>query len=484
MPKREGTVRVSGMKAYVPQTAWIMSGNIRDNILFGNPYDKEKYERILQACALAKDIEMFANGDLTEIGERGINMSGGQKQRIQIARSMYEDADIYLFDDPFSAVDAHTGSQIFKDCVMGILKDKTVLYVTHQVEFLPAADLILVQKLFKNMTHCIMRAPMSFFDSTPTGRILNRASNDQSVLDLDIANKLNWSMLSVIQILGTIGIMSQVAWPVFAIFIPVMVVCVLYQVWTLNQELQILLTDLVFSFPLCICHFQTNIITNAGIAGLAVTYALNLNDQLTSMIWNISRIENKMISVERILQYSRIPSEAPLVVDYCRPPNSWPQDGTINIRCLEVLDKCQLGDIVRQSPKKLDSTVAENGENWSVGQRQLFCLGRVLLKRSNVLVLDEATASVDSSTDAIIQDTIRQEFGDCTVLTVAHRIHTVVDSDLILVFSEGRIVEYDTPSKLLKNENSEFSKLVKEYSRRSHHFSRRGNNQMGEMSTA
>ena len=85
--------------------------------------------------------------------------------------------------------------------------------------------------------------------------------------------------------------------------------------------------------------FQTNIIINAGIAGLALTYALNLNHQLTSMIWNISRIENKMISVERILQYSRIPSEAPLVVDYCRPPNSWLQDGAINIRCLEVCEK-------------------------------------------------------------------------------------------------------------------------------------------------
>lgn len=116
MPKLAGTVRVSGSKAYVPQSAWILSGNIRDNILFGNPYDKEKYDKIIQACALTKDLELFANGDLTEIGERGINMSGGQKQRIQIARSVYEDADIYLFDDPFSAVDAHTGSQLFKVC--------------------------------------------------------------------------------------------------------------------------------------------------------------------------------------------------------------------------------------------------------------------------------------------------------------------------------------------------------------------------------
>lgn len=122
-----GTVRVSGRKAYVPQTAWILSGNIRDNILFGNPYDKEKYEKIIQACALTKDLELFANGDLIEIGESGINMRGGQKQRIQIARSVYEEADMYLFDDPFSAVDAHTGSYIFKDCIMGLLKDNNNL---------------------------------------------------------------------------------------------------------------------------------------------------------------------------------------------------------------------------------------------------------------------------------------------------------------------------------------------------------------------
>lgn len=112
--KQSGTVKISGTKAYVPQSPWILTGNIRENILFGNPYDSAKYYSTVKACALTKDFELFSCGDLTEIGERGINMSGGQKQRIQIARAVYQDADIYLLDDPFSAVDAHTGTQLFR----------------------------------------------------------------------------------------------------------------------------------------------------------------------------------------------------------------------------------------------------------------------------------------------------------------------------------------------------------------------------------
>lgn len=116
MNKLSGTVKVSGDKAYVPQSPWILTGDIRENILFGKAYESDKYNRTIEACALVKDFELFGAGDLTEIGERGINMSGGQKQRIQIARAVYQDADIYLLDDPFSAVDAHTGSQLFKVC--------------------------------------------------------------------------------------------------------------------------------------------------------------------------------------------------------------------------------------------------------------------------------------------------------------------------------------------------------------------------------
>ncbi|CAN1246528.1 Putative ABC transporter C family member 15 [Linum grandiflorum] len=382
--KLSGTVRIRGSKAYVAQSPWILTGSIRDNILFGKAYDGDRYWRTVEACALVKDFELFSCGDLTEIGERGINMSGGQKQRIQIARAIYQDADIYLLDDPFSAVDAHTGTHLFQECLMGILESKTVIYVTHQVEFLPAADLIVVmrngrivqtgkfdqlvrqndrirqqrfnlwsrrkkkkkekpeeesagnkaaqsgklvqdeerekgsigkqvyweyltcykggvlvpiivlveslfqglqiasnywiawatpsdaaassfgmgsvlfvyamlaasgaicvllravlvatvglstaEKLFSSMLKSVVGAPMHFFDSTPTGRILNRASRDQNALDLEMGQKLGSCAFSIIQMLGTIVVMSQVAWEVFVIFIPVTAICIWYQV--------------------------------------------------------------------------------------------------------------------------------------------------------------------------------------------------------------------------------------------------------------
>ena len=106
-------VHVSGAIAYVAQTAWIQTGSVKDNILFGMPYDEARYKSTLKACALEQDIKNFSHGELTEIGERGINMSGGQKQRIQLARAVYNDADVYLLDDPFSAVDAQTAATLF-----------------------------------------------------------------------------------------------------------------------------------------------------------------------------------------------------------------------------------------------------------------------------------------------------------------------------------------------------------------------------------
>ncbi|XP_064537333.1 multidrug resistance-associated protein 1 isoform X2 [Drosophila montana] len=149
MEKISGTVNTVGKMAYVPQQAWIQNATVRDNILFGKPYDRKRYNKVIDACALRTDIEILSAGDLTEIGEKGINLSGGQKQRISLARAVYHDADLYLLDDPLSAVDAHVGKHIFEEVIgpKGMLAKKTRVLVTHGITFLPQTDKIYVMKM-------------------------------------------------------------------------------------------------------------------------------------------------------------------------------------------------------------------------------------------------------------------------------------------------------------------------------------------------
>ncbi|GLT83648.1 hypothetical protein SLE2022_019250 [Rubroshorea leprosula] len=755
IPKISGTLKLCVTKAYVAQSPWIQSGKIEENILFGKEMDRERYEVVLEACSLKKDLEILSFGDQTVI------------------------------------VDAHTGSHLFKEVLLSMLSSKTVIFVTHQVEFLPAADLILVMKdgeitqavkyndilssgtdfmelvgayekalsaldsveagslsagvslneeggvsstignmqkeenndvqngktadivgpkeqlvqeeerekgrvgfsiywkyittayggalvpfmfcwhrfffrffrlvaitgwpgqllcqriamllntagyktatlPFNKMHHCIFRALMSFFDATPSGHILNRASTDQSTVDLNIPNQVGALTFSMIQLLGIIAVMSQAAWQVFFVFIRVIATSVWYQQYYISSARELarlvgvckgpviqkfsetisgattirsfdeeprfreknmklsdsfsrpvfhpagaiewlcfrldMLPSITFAFSLVFLISIPPGIIDAGIAGLAVTYGLNLNMLQAMVIWSLCNLENKIISVERIIQYSNIPSEPSLVIETNHPAHSWPSHGKIDIHDLQVryaphmplvlrglactfpgglktgivgrtgsgkstliqtlfqivepaagqiiidgvnissiglhdlqsrlsiisqdptmfegtvrsnldpleeytdeqireaLDKCQLGDEVRKKEGKLDSTVSENGENWTVGQRQLVCLGRVLLKKTKVLVLDEATASVDTATDNLIQQTLREHFSDCTVLTIAHRITSVLDSDMVLLQNHGLIEEYDSPARLLENKSSSFAQLVAEYTTRS-----------------
>ena len=146
MEKIGGSVNVDGRVAYVPQQAWIQNATLKDNILFGQPYDKKFYTQVIEACALTADLAMLPGGDQTEIGEKGINLSGGQKQRVSLARAVYSQADIYLFDDPLSAVDSHVGKHIFDNVISetGMLRGKTKLLVTHAVVYLPRVTEIYV----------------------------------------------------------------------------------------------------------------------------------------------------------------------------------------------------------------------------------------------------------------------------------------------------------------------------------------------------
>ncbi|KAE8730152.1 DNA-binding protein GT-1 [Hibiscus syriacus] len=801
IPRISGApIKVDGKKAYVPQRSWIQTGSIRENILFGKDLKKTFYEDVLEACALNQDIETWDDRDMSVVGERGINLSGGQKQRVQLARAVYSDSDIYILDDPFSAVDAHTGTHLFKKCLKGLLSHKTVIYATHQLEFLDAADIVLVmkdglivqsgkyeeliadsdgelvrqmnahrksldqvnqpredvagqfqitrtevieekheepncydkllersqeeetetgrvkwsvystfvtaaykgalvpvillcqvlfqglqmgsnywiawatddihivsrqqligifvllsggssifilgravllatiavetaQRLFLGMITSVFRAPISFFDSTPSSRILSRSSTDQSTLDTDIPYRVAGLAFALIQLFSIIILMSHVAWQIFVLFLVVLGISFWYQASTMTSVTCIYMMVGIRKAPI-LHHFSESIAGAATIrcfsqedrfmeknlnliddysrvafhnsgtmewlcvrinflfnfvfflvliilvslprsaidpsmAGLAATYGLNLNVLQAWVIWNLCNVENKMISVERILQFSNIPSEAPLVIEDCRPKPDWPTQGRIELENLqvqykptlpmvlkgitctfpgekkigvvgrtgsgkstliqalfrvvepcggqimidgvdistiglqdlrsrlgiipqdptlfqgtirtnldplqqhtdheiwEVLNKCRLVDMVRRDHRLLDAPVAEDGENWSVGERQLVCLARVLLKKRRILVLDEATASIDTATDNVIQETIRNETSGCTVLTVAHRIPTVIDNDLVLVLDKGQIVEYDTPDILLEDNSSSFSKLVAEFLRSS-----------------
>ncbi|VAI82642.1 unnamed protein product [Triticum turgidum subsp. durum] len=695
VPKTEGMIQVCGKIAYISQNAWIQSGTVRDNILFGSSMDEERYHNTLMRCSLVKDLEMLPYGDCTQIGERGVNLSGGQKQRVQLARALYQNADIYLLDDPFSAVDAHTATSLFNEYVMSALSEKTVLLVTHQVDFLPIFDSILFmshgevirsapyqdlladceefkdlvsahkdtigvsdvsnnittrrskevsvketdgihtesvkpspadqlikkeeretgdagvkpymlylrqnkgllyfslsmishtffvagqilqnwwmaanvqnphvsalklismyiiigvctmffllsryllvvvlgiqtsRSLFSQLLNSLFHAPMSFFDSTPLGRVLSRVSSDLSIIDLDFPFAFALSLGGSLIAYSNLGVLAVITWQVLFIAVPMIVLAIWLQRYYLasakelmringttksalanhlgesisgaitirafEEEDRFFATNLdlvdrnaspyfynfaatewliqrleimsaaVLSFSAFVMVLLPQGTFSPGFVGMALSYGLSLNIMFVASIQFQCNLGNQIISIERVNQYMDIQSEATEVAEENRPLPDWPQNGNVEIRDLKVLDKCQLLEAVREKEQGLDSHVVQDGSNWSMGQRQLFCLGRALLRRCRILVLDEATASIDNATDAILQKTIRTEFKYSTVITVAHRIPTVMDCDMVLAMSDGKVVEYDKPTKLMETGGSLFRKLVEEY--RSH----------------
>ena len=139
-------VYINGSIAYVCQTAFIENNTLRNNILFFHPFNQDKYNKVLKISELLPDLEILKGGDMTEIGERGINLSGGQKARVSIARALYSDSEIYLFDDPISALDAHVGRNIINNVLCDYLKDKTRILVTHAIQYCNRADRIIYMK--------------------------------------------------------------------------------------------------------------------------------------------------------------------------------------------------------------------------------------------------------------------------------------------------------------------------------------------------
>ena len=162
-----GNVHCSRTMAYVPQTAWVFPGTLRENILFGEAYDEKKYSEIVEACALKEDINRFSNGDLSFVGEHGVVLSGGQRARVSLARAVYADAGVYLLDDPLSAVDATVGEHIFEQCICRLLKEKIVMLVTYAEKNMKVADQVVV--LHKGS----VQGKGSFHELTNEGKFLD-----------------------------------------------------------------------------------------------------------------------------------------------------------------------------------------------------------------------------------------------------------------------------------------------------------------------
>uniref|UniRef100_A0A8D8PRR9 Multidrug resistance-associated protein 5 n=2 Tax=Cacopsylla melanoneura TaxID=428564 RepID=A0A8D8PRR9_9HEMI len=141
-----GKLSREGNCAYVSQEAWITNDTLRQNILFGEPFEPQRYYKTLYNCALNTDIHILPGGDQTEIGERGVNLSGGQKQRVALARAMYSNKDIFVLDDPFSALDTEVATHIFRYCILDILGPRTVILVSNQIQYLSKCSLIYVLK--------------------------------------------------------------------------------------------------------------------------------------------------------------------------------------------------------------------------------------------------------------------------------------------------------------------------------------------------
>ncbi|PVU91677.1 hypothetical protein BB561_004277 [Smittium simulii] len=855
--KSRGCISTKGTIAYACQQTWIMNATLRENILFGKKYRPNFYQKVIFACGLTADLSVLENGDLTEIGEKGINLSGGQKARVGLARAVYSCADIYLLDDPLAAVDAHVGAHIFRYVLgpNGLLRNYARIFVTNAIPYLESCDSVVLMQdgyiveqgdydslinenglltalvrdygskkqnisgvstptilhegsnkvgslgnlsaisdvnctdsttntcqgifdeysensflkddveeillnrrgscsLFSNrsasinsetatkspklqgqlmtiesskigkvsskiymdyirscgvisftvyiitlvlsealivistawlkfwavsnekgedftfyylgiylllgllfslfagiraytfmsvctinsakITHekmlsSVFASPMQFFDTTPLGRIINRFSRDQAIIDEELPQSLNAVSKSPIyqhfqeSFDGVTTIRSYLQTDRFIKKNQTNLnenQKPIYTHYALNRwialRLDFMSSIMIFSIALIsvsiLVFYKDSKFIDSGVVGMTISYALIITQSLNWCIRMYCKVETDIISVERVEEYSNLTPELTNKTEYTRVVDtqdnsisdfsSWPKQGRvefinystryrenldlvlkdINIeiksgekigiigrtgsgkssftlglfRIIEpingkilidglditkislydlrssiciipqdpvlfsgtirfnlfpfsslnesgvsgqinifnrdidtadstlghsyssdsqvrtenipsdsalwnALELVNLKDFVNNLEGGLDAPLTRFGDNFSVGQKQLVCLARALIRRSKILVLDEATASIDPETDEIIQKTINTSFKESTVITIAHRLNTVFNSNRILVLSDGRVVEYDTPEALMKDETSALTSFAKQY---------------------
>uniref|UniRef100_A0A673AZT1 ATP-binding cassette, sub-family C (CFTR/MRP), member 6b, tandem duplicate 1 n=1 Tax=Sphaeramia orbicularis TaxID=375764 RepID=A0A673AZT1_9TELE len=431
-------------------------------------------------------------------------------------------------------------------CVSGLSMFGTTLAVS-------LGGILASRYLHADLLQNVLHSPMSFFEVTPSGNLLNRFSKEIDAIDCMIPDGLKM-MLGYLFKLLEVCIIVLLATPFTGL-----VLLPLTGLW-LAVNLEFLGNLLVLAASLFSVYGRGKL--SPGIVGLAVTHSLQVTGILSWIVRSWTDVENNIVSVERVKEYARTPKEAPWTVEGTLVPSSWPSSGSIQLEdfglqyrkgldwalkdisisiqdrekvgivgrtgagksslalgifrileavkgriCIDGVNIAQLGlhelrsrltiipqdpvlfsgtlrmnldpfetcsdqelwkalelshltSFVSTLPKKLDYQCSEGGENLSVGQRQLLCLARALLRKTRILVLDEATAAVDLQTDQLIQSTIRTQFEDCTVLTIAHRLNTIIDYSRVLVMDQGSIVEAGPPSELLRQQSHFYQMCV------------------------
>ena len=221
IPLIHGKISSVGKIAWVGQQPWVFSGTVRDNVLFGEPFDQNRYDLTLEACELIKDLQMFPDGDLTVVGERGTVLSGGQQARVELARAVYSNADIYLLDDPLSAVDPKVGHDIFENCIKGILHNKTRLMITHNLEALRDAKHIVVMEegsiLAKGdfSTLCVSGFDLDVIvegAEQKSGTVQMEKQQSQGILEIEIKSEQEYATLEIAEEDRMIG---SVSWKLY-----------------------------------------------------------------------------------------------------------------------------------------------------------------------------------------------------------------------------------------------------------------------------
>ena len=216
-----------------------------------------------------------------------------------------------------------------------------------------------------------------------------------------------------------------------------------------------ILKDLTFTIDR---HEKIGIVGRTGAGKSSLVAALFRMPQPTGDVI-IDGVNIADINIQRSRQAMAVITQNPVLFTASLRMNLDPFEEYEDTELWDVLEEAGLKYMVETLPRQLREEVRECGANFSVGEKQLFCLARALLKRNKIIVMDEATANVDHKTDQLIQETIRTKFKDCTVITIAHRLNTVIDYDRVLVLENGRAVEFDKPAKLLENRAGEFSRL-------------------------